>query len=117
MDLIIREITDSDFDGLQELYLFLHDNIKSEKTGKAQETWTEILDNRNYHIFVGELNGKIVSSVTLVVIPNLTHNTKPYALIENVVTHPDYRGKGYAASLINKACDTAKENGCYKLCF
>jgi GNAT superfamily N-acetyltransferase len=115
MELVIREITDSDFDGLQELYLHLHGNTKSEKTGKVKKIWDEILGNKNYHILIGILDNKIISSVTLVVVPNLTHGAKPYTLIENVVTHPDHRGKGYATALMNKACNIAKENGCYKV--
>ena len=115
MELIIREITDDDFDGLQALYLHLHENTKLEKISRAKEVWDEILQNKNYHILIGVLDGKIISSVTLVVVPNLTRCARPYALIENVVTHPDHRGKGHATALMKKACDIAKESGCYKV--
>lgn len=57
----------------------------------------------------------VVSSVTLVVIRNLTHNLRPYSVIENVVTHSDYRNKGFASALIEKASTIAKDNDCYKI--
>ena len=45
----------------------------------------------------------------------LTHNVRPFAVIENVVTHIDYRNKGYASALLEKASEIAKERRCYKV--
>jgi GNAT superfamily N-acetyltransferase len=51
----------------------------------------------------------------LVIIPNLTHNQQPYALIENVITDSAYRNKGCATALLNYARDIALNNNCYKI--
>ena len=40
---------------------------------------------------------------------------KAYAFIENVVTHKDYRGKGYAKECLNFAAEIAKQMHCYKM--
>lgn len=72
-------------------------------------------NNEFYHLLIGERNSRIVSSVTLVIIENLTHNMHPYALIENVVTHSEYRGKHYATILMNHASEIARQYGCYKV--
>lgn len=92
---MIREANINDFDGLSELYTNLHSNKPIPKTEVNIEMWNGIIADENHHVIVADENGKIVSSCICVVIPNLTHNQQPYALIENVVTHKDYRKNGY----------------------
>lgn len=67
------------------------------------------------HLIINEANGKIVSSCVCVIIPNLTRNIRPYALIENVVTHIDYRGQGLATQCLKYAKQTARVCNCYKI--
>ena len=61
------------------------------------------------------MDNKIVSSCVCVIIPNLTRNVRPYAIIENVVTHKDYRGKGYASECLAYVKEIAKKEKCYKM--
>lgn len=111
---MIREINNGDYRQLMELYLHLHEtDIPDYET--AAETWEHILENGNYHIIVAEEDGKIVSSCTVVIVPNLTHGSRPYARVENVVTHADYRGKGLATACLDRARETAVAAGCYNI--
>lgn len=113
--MIIREVGINDLDSIQELYLHLHETEKLLDSSELRSLWKKIIDDKNYHILVVEIDEKIISSVTLIVIPNLTRGAKPYALIENVVTHTDYRSKGYASLLMQEASKIAEESGCYKI--
>ena len=45
----------------------------------------------------------------------LTHNVRSFAIVENMVTHENYRNKGYASALLQKAAEIAKNHNCYKL--
>lgn len=66
-------------------------------------------------ILAGKVDEVIVASCTLIVIPNLTRKGRPYALIENVVTHSSWRQLGFGAAVLKAAADRAWEKGCYKV--
>ena len=69
----------------------------------------------HHHLIVAEEDGRIVSSCVCVVIPNLTRNVRPYAVIENVVTDVKYRGRGLASQCLRYARSAAETEGCYKI--
>lgn len=112
---MIREAAQSDLDEILQLYLFLHETSVPEETEHLKETWNHIVNDPNHHLIICEVNGKIVASCVCVVIPNLTRNVRPYAFVENVVTHGEYRKKGYATACLNYARQIAEENHCYKM--
>lgn len=112
---MIREIVNEDFNGLLELYMQLHDNPIQDKTSEIRELWNKILNDKEHHIIIAEEEGKIVSSCVCVIIPNLTHNQRPYAFIENVITDKSYRNKGLATACLNYAKEMAIKENCYKL--
>ena len=112
---MVREANTNDLKEILELYLFLHETDIPEKSDLLKQTWEKIITDNDHHLIVCEIDGKIVSSCVCVIIPNLTRNVRPYAFIENVVTHKDYRGKGYATECLNYAKKIAEENECYKM--
>ncbi|MCL1858279.1 MAG: GNAT family N-acetyltransferase [Oscillospiraceae bacterium] len=117
----IREVVLEDLPDLYDLYM--NHLTKSPKAPQDEPQdifkWTDLLVklivDPDYHLLVGEIDSKTVSSVTLIIIRNLTHNLRPYALIENVVTHENHRNNGYASALIDYAEKIAKDNKCYKI--
>ena len=112
---MVREVTKNDLNELLELYLHLHEEEIPQMTEHLKSTWDMIIQDKNHHIVVNEIDGKIVSSCVCVIIPNLTRGIRPYAFIENVVTHSDYRGKGYAKQCLNYAKEIALKTNCYKM--
>lgn len=112
---MVREITENDFDGLLRLYMQLHNNPFPEKNDKVIGIWQSILSDKNHHIIVAEESGMLISSCVCVIIPNLTHGQRPYALIENVITDKNFRKKGYATACLNFAKEIAQRENCYKM--
>ncbi|USG65997.1 GNAT family N-acetyltransferase [Brevibacillus ruminantium] len=113
---VVRQIQYDELNQLLSLYKHLnqedpeliHDNI-------LKAHWDEIYNDPNMHYIVVEVNGKIVSSCVLVIIKNLTRNARSYGLIENVVTHSDYRRNGYGKLALSKALEIAWNTNCYKV--
>jgi len=112
---MIREARKDELDQILHLYLYLHEKSIPEDSELLRDAWGEILNDANHHFIVCEIDGKIVASCVCVIIPNLTRNVRPYAFVENVVTHGDYRGNGYATACLNFARQIAEENHCYKM--
>ncbi len=112
---MVREAKDEDLKGLLELYLFLHEDSIPEHSEYLETTWKTILNDPNHHLIVNEIDGQIVSSCDLVIIPNLTRKIRPHAFVENVVTHGDHRNKGYAGQCLSYAKKRAQQENCYKI--
>ena len=109
----IRKAKRTDANDLKVLYFeyLTHFPPKEEQN---MDLWEHLLDkfekDENMYLLVMEEGGKVVSSVQMAIIESLTHNVRPFAVIENVVTHADYRNKGYASAL-----EIAREHRCYKV--
>ena len=112
---MVREAKREDLRALLELYLYLHEDSIPEFDAHLESTWDQIMEDGNHHLIVNEIDGKIISSCVCVIIPNLTRNVRPYAFVENVVTHEDYRGKGYAGECLDYAKKIAENENCYKM--
>lgn len=112
---MIREAVKEDLKELLELYLYLHEESIPEDSEHLRNTWNQIINDPNHHIILNVIDGKIISSCVCVIIPNLTRNVRPYAFVENVVTHEEYRGRGYAGECLDYAKRIALDNNCYKM--
>ncbi len=112
---MVREIKSDERQELLELYLSLHEDSIPEQSETLENAWNEIINDKNHHLLVNVIDGKIVSSCVCVIIPNLTRGIRPYAFIENVVTLEKYKGHGYATECLNYAKNLAKESNCYKI--
>lgn len=111
-----RELKGKDLDELLSLYLHMHaedDPLPERKV--VEEVWHKIQENSHFKYFGIFVNQKLISSCTLSIIPNLTRSCRPYGVIENVVTHCNYRRRGYASSILKHALSYAWEKDCYKV--
>jgi len=111
----IRECRTEDLSGLLKLYSQLHDDPALVINHRILTVWERMMKNEDQHIISGFFNGAMVSSCVITVIANLTHNQRPYAVIENVITDTNARGRGYASAILKHARQIAVKEGCYKI--
>lgn len=114
----IRKATPQDAEDLKILY-FEHLTAFPPKEKQNMDKWRDLIgklekDERHF-LLVAEEDGYVVSSVQMAIIDGLTHNVRPFAVIENVVTHADYRNRGLASALLEEATQIAKRFHCYKI--
>lgn len=116
--MVVREASGKDAEDLKVLY-FEYLTKYPPQEEQNMEVWEAILeeyskDKYNY-ILVAEEDGKAVASVQMAIIRSLTHNVRPFAVIENVVTHEAYRQRGFASALLERATEIAVSHNCYKV--
>lgn len=106
----------NDFEGIMDLYEILHPEDIIAPLSKLKSVWDEIMNNpERYRYVVVEEEGKIVATSNITIIPNLTRTGRPYAVIENVITHPDVRRRGFGRATIQLLLGFAREHNCYKV--
>ena len=114
---MVRRIRENELAALLRLYALFNPEEEGADPGGAatHELWRTILSNPNLRYYVYDDSGQAVSTCTMTIIPNLNHNLKPYGLIENVVTEPAHRKRGFATQVIRYALAEAWDAGCYKV--
>lgn len=112
----IRRIAPSELQSLLAPYQHLHNEDEPlPEPSAVGAIWQELQSNPRYQYIGTYVAGKPVSSCTVTVVPNLTRGCKPYGLIENVVTHPEHRQRGYGKAVLAEALSLAWSQGCYKV--
>ena len=100
---------------LLTLYLHLHETTVPQDTAALRSLWLAMLTSPWQHVLVAAEAGEVVSSCVVTIVPNLTRGQRPYALVENVVTAPAYRGRGLATACLRRARELAVAAHCYRL--
>jgi GNAT superfamily N-acetyltransferase len=115
-DVLFRTIERHELPALLDLYRHLHDtDAPLPADDVLWQVWEEILQDPKMRVLVADLDGSLVASCTLAIIPNLTRGARPYGLVENVVTHPAHRRHGIGTRLLRHALQIAWEWNCYKV--
>ncbi|KGF68017.1 acetyltransferase [Hoeflea sp. BAL378] len=114
-DIEIREAGPGDLPALLDLYRHLQPDDPDMDEDLARTRFAQMLGHPGLAVLLALSDGVPVSTITLIVIPNLTRGGAPYALIENVVTAAAHRKRGHAGALIRHGFARAWDRGCYKV--
>jgi GNAT superfamily N-acetyltransferase len=113
----LRRATAQDLPAILRLYGFLNpsDPVLNSTDESVRQLWSGIMADHRLRYFIAETDRRVVATCTLTLIPNLTRNLKPYGVIENVVTDPEFRKQGLATAVLRHALKDAWTEGCYKV--
>ncbi|MBL8701712.1 MAG: GNAT family N-acetyltransferase [Alphaproteobacteria bacterium] len=111
----VRQIRKHELPAVLALYVHLHGADEPPPSAEAARTvWDEAMANPRCRYFGGYDGDALVACCTIMVIPNLTRGCRPYAVIENVVTHAAHRNRGWGKAVLAGALAHAWAEGCYK---
>jgi GNAT superfamily N-acetyltransferase len=71
------------------------------------------LSQDNIAVFVSEAELGIVATCMLITAPNLLRAGRQHAFLENVVTHPEFRGQGHGRAVVRAALAEAWARDCH----
>ncbi|BAT57924.1 acetyltransferase GNAT family protein [Variibacter gotjawalensis] len=114
-DFAVRIANRGDLKALINIYPQLQPDDPALALDDAERIWEQISHYPGSGIFVGLVSDILVSTCTLIVVPNLTRGGAPYGLIENVVTHAFHRRQGYGQAVLRAAIASAWNSRCYKV--
>ena len=115
MHLEIRAATEADLPSILALYVEVEDDGPVPSIEEARSIFARTKNYPDYTIYVAVLDGSIIGTFELLIMDNLAHMGAPSGVLEDVVVHRDWRGKGVGKQMVKFAMDRCREKGCYKL--
>jgi ribosomal protein S18 acetylase RimI-like enzyme len=111
----VRRAGAADLPAILSLYAQLSPGDLLPDAVAAEATWHRMLSSDMMSVHVAEFEGVVVATCVLIVVPNLTRNQRPFALIENVVSAAALRGRGLGKAVVRAAVAHAFALDCYKV--
>jgi GNAT superfamily N-acetyltransferase len=110
-----RLAREGELDELLDLYRMLNPDDHLPAPDQSADLWAEMCADDTLDVVVVEHDDRLVATCVLSVARNLTRGARPWAVLENVVTHEDYRGQGFGTQCVEAGVDRARERDCYKV--
>jgi len=86
-----------------------------EATALETRTWARMLATEDLTVYLAEVDGEPVGTATLLLMPNLTYDCDPTAIIEAVVVVESHRNQGIATAVLRRILADAQLAGCNKV--
>ncbi len=115
MNIVVRPAVLEDLAALVRLYGQLYPEVERPEGVDDVPIWRAMEATPGRRVLVAELDGQVIGTVDVSVVPNLPRRGEPALLVENVVVDESHRGRGVGRSLMAAAEDIGVAAGCYKL--
>jgi GNAT superfamily N-acetyltransferase len=103
----------SDLPSLLSLFEVSEVSAVAQPRESAESIWQETLARPGVHVFVSDDRDRIAATCMLVIAPNLLRGGRCHGFLENVVTHPELRGRGHGRAVVMAALEHAWRIDCH----
>jgi len=115
VNLEIRAATEADLPSILALYVEVEDDGRVLSIEEARSIFARVKTYPDYKVYVAVSGGSVIGTFELLIMDNLAHMGAPSGVLEDVVVHKDWRGKGVGKQMMQFARGRCRERGCYKL--
>ncbi len=118
---LVRAAREEDIPRILALYRQLEiTDAEAERQGTLslehyRRAFHEISGYTGQELLVAEEAGEVIGSLVLVIVPNLSHGARPWAVIENVIVDEGYRRRGVGRLLMEYSVNRAREMDCCRI--
>jgi GNAT superfamily N-acetyltransferase len=103
----------SDLPSLLALFEVSEVSAAAQPRGRAESIWRDTLTQRGAYVFVSDDVDRIAATCMLITAPNLLRDGRRHGFLENVVSHPELRGRGHGKAVVQAALAHAWAVGCH----
>lgn len=103
----------ADLPSLLALFAVSEVSAAAQPRERAERLWQETLVQPGLHVFVADDGERIGATCMLITAPNLLRGGRRHGVLENVLSHPELRGRGYGKMVVQAALEHAWVMDCH----
>ncbi len=111
----IRTAVRQDIPRILALYEELAEAKQNPPPGAAENAFLQIESMPGHELLVVESDGLVIGTIIVQTVPSLSHNARPWMILENFVVDSRYRGQGIGRQMMDYVLKHAREANCYKV--
>jgi len=103
----------SDLSSLLALFAVSEVSAAAQPRERAESIWRDTLAQQGVYVFVSDDGDRIAAACMLITAPNLLRDGRRHGFLENVVSHPELRGRGHGKAVVQAALAHAWTVDCH----
>jgi GNAT superfamily N-acetyltransferase len=103
----------SDLPSLLALFEVSEVSAAAQPRDRVERIWRDTLAQQGVYVFLSDDGARIAATCMLITAPNLLRGGRRHGFLENVVTHPELRGRGHGKAVVGAALAHAWAVDCH----